>query len=181
MWAWMTEHFLSWWAALAAVGVFGILSALKPGALIKAFIDFRRGRARIRVDVEEIADFHATQFRTQQNHEPYHGYTLLESHKFKVRNISSIPAYVEDVGIECAGGKRFVAWRNSGQFLKKINEGDPVKIEPNAFERFVVRVPFDQTLGPVTHWFVVFNNGTWKVRSKSFRERLPSWFPLRKS
>ena len=181
MWAWITEHLLGWWAALAAAGVVGVLSAMKPGALFKAFIDFRRGRARIRVDVEEVKDFHATQLKTQQNHEPFHGYSLLESHKFKVRNISSVPAYVEDVGVECADGTRFVAWRIGGQFLRMINEGDPVKIEPNAFERFVVRVPFDRTLGPVTHWFVVFNNATWKVRSKSLRERLPSWFPFSKS
>lgn len=178
MWTWVVEHLVSWWGALVAFGLVGVIGMLKPGSLIKAFIDFRRGQARIRVEVEAVTGFREKQLEAQTACREFEGNSLLESHRFKIRNISSLPAYVEDVGVECADGTRFVAWRRTGQFLEMIRDGSPVKIEANTFERFVVRVPINETLGPVTHWFVAFNNKQWRVRSKGIRERLPSWCPF---
>lgn len=172
------------WEGMVVAGVIGyVVAASKPiSTIVKAVMDHRKGKGRVKAEGMLLPDFQNRQEDARRvSRGGYMGNLLIECLEVKVRNIGTVPAFVEDVWLTDSDGSVYWAYKIStwSNFLVRLGEEAPTEIPPGSNHVFLVRVPFEKDISELLEWSVSFNNGIlWKVRLKTFRQRLPSWVPF---
>jgi hypothetical protein len=166
------------WQELALGGLVGYLvAALKPlSTIIKGVLDYRKGKGRVKAEGKLIPGLDDRQKAARHNNrDGFRAGQLLEVFEVKVRNIGSVPAFVEDVWLSDRDGSTYHAYKNTSThgFLVPIGDQSAIAIDPGSYHNFVVRIPFDKDIGELMHWCVSFNNGViWKAYLRTWRQRL---------
>ncbi|UHG99646.1 hypothetical protein [Pseudomonas sp. 7-41] len=175
------------WEGMIVAGVAGyVLAALKPiSTIFKAVMEYRKGRGRVKAEGKLVPGLEDRQSAARHNARGgFMGHQLIEIFEVKVRNIGSVPAFVEDVWLSDSDGSIYSAYKipNWSTFLVPIRDDVPKEIPPGSNHVFVVRVPADKDIVELVDWCVSFNNGiVWKSKLRRLRQRLPSWMPFSES
>lgn len=166
------------WQELALGGLVGYLvAALKPlSTIIKGVLDYRKGKGRVKAEGRLIPGLDDRQKAARHNNrDGFRAGQLLEVFEVKVRNIGSVPAFVEDVWLSDRDGSTYHAYKNTSThgFLVPIGDQSAIAIDPGSYHNFVVRIPFDKDIDQLMHWCVSFNNGViWKAHLMTWRQRV---------
>ncbi|MPQ69534.1 MULTISPECIES: hypothetical protein [unclassified Pseudomonas] len=174
----IAEYFANAWQELAVGGAAGYaLAGLKSlPAMIKSFVDYRKGKGRVKAEGKVIPGLEDKQSAARHNNRDGFGAgQLLECFEVRVRNIGAVPAFVEDVWLSDRNGSTYHAYKTAVWHtgLVRVGEGGAIEVAPGSYHDFLLRIPYEKDILELTHWCVSFNNGViWKAHLLTWRQRL---------